>query len=159
MLDLRAQRGERRRVVAVVAREAGPRARGVEVGLVHLHHRARHAAQPGHVVLVNVAEHDEVDRLERRPDALRDQRRVEGDARVAAFHQHLVAVGVLARLLAQPHRDGAEAQHVVVHAADGTGRRSPARRGERLERREARWLPARMVRACSAFSRSRATWV
>ena len=88
--------------------EPVPAARGLDVALVREHLRARQPMQPGHVVFVHVAEHDELGRFERLADALGDQRRVEGRARVAAAHEHLIAVGILAVLLAEEHANASE---------------------------------------------------
>jgi hypothetical protein len=60
-LDLRLQRAQHRWRVAVVAAEALPASCGGEVGLVHVHRHLPQALQPGHVVLVYMAQDHELD--------------------------------------------------------------------------------------------------
>ena len=90
---------------------------------MHLHGRTAQAAQRHHVVFMHVAEDDEIDLVQVGPDVARHLGRVEGDARVGALHQHLVAIGVLAGFVALVHPHGAEVQtlHALsLRADDGT---------------------------------------
>src|SRR5690606_31862075 len=114
--DLGEHRFGRRRRQPVVAQQPGPAAHRFDVAFVDVHCGARQAVQPRHVVLVRVPEHDQLRVVENGADAVRDQRRVERRARVAAADHHLVAVGILARLLAEVDGDSAE-----VEPADGVG--------------------------------------
>jgi hypothetical protein len=117
-LDLAPQVVEDRLRVAVVPAQPREAARGVEVGLVHVHRLAGHQVQPGHVILVHMAEDRQV-RIRQHPgDAVGDLRRVEHHPRVAAAHHNLVAVGVLAGLLAEVDANRAEVgEGSVVHGA------------------------------------------
>jgi hypothetical protein len=112
--DLGQHRLDRLRRQAIVAHQALPTARSVDVALVRVHRRLRQAVQPGHVVFVYVAQHHQIGIVQFRADAVGDQRRVEGRASVGAAYDHLVAIGILARLLAEEDADAAE-----VDAANG----------------------------------------
>ena len=95
-LDLAPQVVEHLWRVAVVAAQARPAARRVEIGFVDLHLGFRQPVQAGHVVLVHMAQDHQVRRVECRADVVGHLGCVEGHQRVAAAHDHLVAVGVLA---------------------------------------------------------------
>ena len=91
--------------ITVVLRHSGPGLDGTQVGLVHLHARARHAVQAGHVVFMRMSENDEIHFVEMGADAVGHQRRVEGDARVRTLHDDLISVGVLAGFLPEINKD------------------------------------------------------
>lgn len=73
--------------------------------------------------LIDVVVVYKIDLVQVGPDVARHLGRVEGDARVGALHQHLVAIGVLAGFVALVHPHGAEVQtlHALsLRADDGT---------------------------------------
>ena len=79
-LDHRAQALAGVARVAVVAGQPRPAAGGLDIGLVHPDRCARQPVQAGHVVLVHMAQDDNIDAVQCRADAVGHQRRVERGA-------------------------------------------------------------------------------
>ena len=93
-----------------MARHAVPGLHRRQVGLVHLHGGVAQAAQRHRVVFVHMAQQHHVGLVQVRPDVQRHARRVEGHAGVAALHDDLIAVGVLAGFITQIDPHGAEVE-------------------------------------------------
>jgi hypothetical protein len=100
--------------------------------VVHVHRGLRQAVQAGHVVFVHMTQHDGIDAIQRRPDAVGHQRRIEGHAQVRTGHDHLVAVGVLAVAVAEKYGHGADLLAGDVHRGASEGlKKEPSPRGGR----------------------------
>ena len=97
--------------VAIVLAHAVPRLGSGQVGLMHLHRGVHQAVQPGHVVFVNMAQDDQVHRVQLGPDAVGHLGCVKGHPHVGPLHDELVAVRVLAGLFTQMHAHRAKTQN------------------------------------------------
>ena len=78
--------------------------------------------QPGHVVFMHMAQHDQIGVVEVGADPVGDRRRVEHHMGVGAAHDNLVAVGVLAVLVTEKNGDPAKIGARREGIRNGSGR-------------------------------------
>jgi hypothetical protein len=92
---------------------------GAQIGLVYLDARRGHAMEARHVVLVHMAEDDQIDIVEVGPDPVGGLRRIKGDPQIRPADDDLIAVGIFSRFVSEMDVDCAKALDFAQFISSG----------------------------------------